>query len=199
MDSVAAGAPFGFRPVLVFLGVFNYLIDAYTIYSASVLAANSALRSLFGAAFPLFTSYYSQGCVSHVMSPFVWPLAKCFSGIHWASSIPAFLPLAYVLIPIVFRLHGAGIRKRCRYAAEADAFMQLLAQSNQREARREEPVIEEPNAEVKAAAFDVESNGKTASLCSVPSAVDMSRKASRASRLSGRSLGLTATQYEEDP
>jgi hypothetical protein len=27
----------------------NYLIDSYTVYAASVLAANSVLRSLFGA------------------------------------------------------------------------------------------------------------------------------------------------------
>jgi hypothetical protein len=54
--SIAAGAPFGFGMILVFLGVMNYLIDAYTIYAASALAANSVLRSLFGMAFPLFTS-----------------------------------------------------------------------------------------------------------------------------------------------
>jgi hypothetical protein len=42
--------------VLVFLGVMNYLIDAYTIFAASVLAASSVLRSCFGAAFPLFTT-----------------------------------------------------------------------------------------------------------------------------------------------
>lgn len=34
----------------------NYLIDSYVIYAASALAANSVLRSLFGAAFPLFTT-----------------------------------------------------------------------------------------------------------------------------------------------
>lgn len=53
--SIIAGAPFGFGTVLIFLGVMNYLIDTYTIYAASVLAANSVLRSLFGAAFPLFS------------------------------------------------------------------------------------------------------------------------------------------------
>lgn len=42
--------------VLIFLGIMNYLIDSYTIFAASVLAANSVLRSLFGAAFPLFTT-----------------------------------------------------------------------------------------------------------------------------------------------
>ena len=54
--SIIGTAPFGFGMVLVFLSLMNYLIDAYTIYAASVLAANSVLRSLFGAAFPLFTS-----------------------------------------------------------------------------------------------------------------------------------------------
>jgi MFS family permease len=54
--SIIATAPFGFGMVLVFLGTLNYLIDAYVIYAASVLAANSVLRSLFGASFPLFTT-----------------------------------------------------------------------------------------------------------------------------------------------
>ncbi len=51
MASIAAGVPFGFGMVLVFLALMNYLIDAYLMYAASVLAANSVLRSLFGAAF----------------------------------------------------------------------------------------------------------------------------------------------------
>jgi hypothetical protein len=56
MASIAAGVPFGFGMVLVFLSIMNYLIDAYTIYAASVLAANSVIRSIFGAVFPLFTT-----------------------------------------------------------------------------------------------------------------------------------------------
>lgn len=55
--SIIGTAPFGFGMILVFLGIMNYLIDSYTIYAASVLAANSVLRSLFGAIFPLFTTY----------------------------------------------------------------------------------------------------------------------------------------------
>jgi hypothetical protein len=51
MASIAAGVPFGFGMLLVFLPLMNYLIDAYLMYAASVLAANSVLRSLFGAAF----------------------------------------------------------------------------------------------------------------------------------------------------
>ncbi|KAI9807024.1 MAG: hypothetical protein M1825_005741 [Sarcosagium campestre] len=107
--SVAAGAPFGFGMVLVFLSIFNYLIDAYTIYAASVLAANSVLRSLFGAVFPLFTTYMYDGL-----------------GIHWASSVPAFLALACVPFPFLFYKYGAAIRSRCKFAAEAEAFMMKM-------------------------------------------------------------------------
>jgi hypothetical protein len=60
--SIAAQIPFGFGFVLVYISVQNYLVDAYTIYSASVLAANAMLRSVFGATFPLFTGV-SYSCM----------------------------------------------------------------------------------------------------------------------------------------
>ncbi|KAH7316912.1 bicyclomycin resistance protein [Stachybotrys elegans] len=41
--SIAAQVPFGFGFVLVYISIQNYLVDAYTIYSASVLAANAML------------------------------------------------------------------------------------------------------------------------------------------------------------
>lgn len=104
--SVAAGVPFGFGMVLVFLGLLNYLIDAYTIFAASVLAASSVLRSCFGAAFPLFTTQMYVRL-----------------GIHWASSIPAFLALACIPFPFLFYKYGGRIRMHCKYATEADTFM----------------------------------------------------------------------------
>ncbi|KAF2630983.1 MFS general substrate transporter [Macroventuria anomochaeta] len=110
--SIMAGAPFGFGMVLVFLSIMNYLIDAYLIYAASVLAANSVLRSLFGAAFPLFTSYMYADL-----------------GIHWASSIPAFLALACIPFPFLFYRYGAAIRSRCKFAAEAAAFLEKMQQT----------------------------------------------------------------------
>jgi hypothetical protein len=45
------------------------------------------------------------------------------TGIHWASSIPAFLALACVPFPFLFYKYGSAIRMRCKYAAEADEFM----------------------------------------------------------------------------
>jgi multidrug resistance protein len=101
--SIIASAPFGFGMVVVFVAIFSYLIDAYTIYAASALAANSIIRSVFGAAFPLFTTQMFDRL-----------------GIHWASCIPAFLSLACVPFPFLFYKYGARIRKRCKYAAEAE-------------------------------------------------------------------------------
>lgn len=66
------------------------------------MAANSALRSLFGAAFPLFTRQMYHNL-----------------GNHWASSIPAFLALACVPFPFLFFKYGQQIRLKCEYAAEA--------------------------------------------------------------------------------
>lgn len=112
---VIACVPFGAGMVLVFLPCVNYLIDGYTIYAASVLAANSVLRSLFGAAFPLFTDQMYKKL-----------------GIHWASSLPAFLALACTPMPFVFYKYGESIRMKCKYAARAHETMEQLRLSRQR-------------------------------------------------------------------
>lgn len=107
--SIIATAPFGFGMVIVFLSCMNYLIDAYTIYAASVLAANSVLRSLFGAAFPLFTTQMYATL-----------------GIHWASSVPAFLALACLPFPFLFYKYGEKIRLSCKYAKQAHEAMEQM-------------------------------------------------------------------------
>ncbi|KAL7937629.1 MFS general substrate transporter [Trichoderma chlorosporum] len=99
--------------VLVFLSLMNYLVDAYVIFAASALAGSSVLRSLFGAAFPLFTTYMYENL-----------------GIHWASSIPAFLALACVPFPFLFWKYGDKIRARCQYAAEAAAVLARIRAKN---------------------------------------------------------------------
>ncbi|PSN67655.1 MFS general substrate transporter [Corynespora cassiicola Philippines] len=109
--SIAAGLPFGFGLVLVFLSVMNYLIDSYTIFTASALAANSVLRSLFGAAFPLFTRHMYKNL-----------------GVNWATTVVAFLSLACVPFPFLFYYYGAHFRSRCKFSAESEAFMQKMMQ-----------------------------------------------------------------------
>ncbi|KAF7880955.1 uncharacterized protein EAF02_006846 [Botrytis sinoallii] len=129
--SIIGTAPFGCGMVLVFLSVMNYLIDAYVLYAASVLAASSVLRSLFGTAFPLFTSYMYQNL-----------------GIHWASSIPAFLALACVPFPFLFYKYGASIRMKCKFAAEAARVLAEIrgASSNEDEAEQTIEDMEEREA-----------------------------------------------------
>ncbi|UPK95480.1 hypothetical protein LCI18_006415 [Fusarium solani-melongenae] len=100
---------FGLGLVLVFLSLLNYLIDSYVVFAASVLAANSVLRSLFGAAFPLFTPHMYENL-----------------GVHWASSVPAFLALACVPFPFLFYKYGGRIRLKCKYASEAVQILQKM-------------------------------------------------------------------------
>ena len=111
--SIMAGASFGFGMAVVFLSTTNYLVDSYLIYAALVLAANSMLRLLFGAAFPLFTSYMYANL-----------------GLHWASSIPAFLALACVPFSFLFDRYGAALRKRCKFAAEAAVLLEKMQQTS---------------------------------------------------------------------
>ena len=47
-------------------------------------------------------------------------------GIHWASSIPAFLALACVPFPFLFYKYGPTIRRKCKYAREAAETMEKL-------------------------------------------------------------------------
>lgn len=107
--SIILSAPFGFGSVLVILPMVNYLIDSYTIYAASVLAAAAIFRSIVGAVFPLFTvQMYDR------------------LGIHWATSVPAFLTLVCMPFPFVMYRHGSALRMRCRYAAEAVEMMKQM-------------------------------------------------------------------------
>lgn len=104
MVSISAGAFFGFGLVLVFFGVTTYLVDSYTVYAASVLAGSAVLRAVLAAVFPLFTGIMYDRL-----------------GLHWASSIPGFLALAWVPFPFVLYRYGHLIRTRSRFAAKAKA------------------------------------------------------------------------------
>lgn len=75
---------FSFGTFLLFNSVLNYLPDAYPEYAASVLAGNDFMRSSFGAGFPLFAAaMYNR------------------LGVDWASSLLAFLSIAFIPIPFV--------------------------------------------------------------------------------------------------
>ncbi|KAJ5877644.1 Major facilitator superfamily domain general substrate transporter [Penicillium solitum] len=107
--SIILSAPFGFGCVLVILPIMNYLIDTYTIYAASVLAAAAIFRSVVGAVFPLFTTQMYHNL-----------------GIHWASSIPAFMTLVCMPFPLIMYRYGAVVRMKCKYSFEAADMMKKM-------------------------------------------------------------------------
>ncbi|KAM0263175.1 hypothetical protein ACHAQJ_001330 [Trichoderma viride] len=83
---------------MVFLQAFNYIIDAYLMFAASALAANTFLRSLFGAIFPLFATYMFDGM-----------------GIQWAMTLLGCIATLLVPVPVIFYFKGAQIRKMSKY------------------------------------------------------------------------------------
>ncbi|KAL2432885.1 Efflux pump FUB11 [Exophiala dermatitidis] len=106
---VVGGMLFSCGLVMVFISLIGYLVDSYVIYAASVLAANSVLRSLFATAFPLFTTQMYSSL-----------------GDQWASSIPAFLALGCLPFPFLFHKYGRRIRTKCKYASEAAKMLKMV-------------------------------------------------------------------------
>ncbi|KAH8124981.1 hypothetical protein FP744_10004927 [Trichoderma asperellum] len=83
---------------MVFLQAFNYIIDAYLMIAASALAANTFLRSAFGAIFPLFATYMFKGL-----------------GIQWAMTLLGCVAVVLAPVPVIFYFKGAQIRKNSKY------------------------------------------------------------------------------------
>ncbi|TIA26186.1 hypothetical protein D6C81_01022 [Aureobasidium pullulans] len=83
----------------IFLQCLNYLIDSYLMFAASAIAANTFLRSLCGAGFPLFATYMIEGM-----------------GIQWAGTLLGLFAFCLVPLPIWFYLRGAQIRSKSSFA-----------------------------------------------------------------------------------
>lgn len=89
----------GFGLLSIFLQSLNYLVDAYLMFAASAIAANTLLRSLFGAIFPLFAIYMIDGM-----------------GVQWAGTLLGCVAALLVPVPIWFYLRGAKIREKSKFA-----------------------------------------------------------------------------------
>jgi hypothetical protein len=77
----------------------TYLVDAFTIYSASVIAANTVMRSLLGALLPL-----------------AGPSMYKALGLGWGNSLLGFIALAMLPLPYIFWKYGERIRTNPRFA-----------------------------------------------------------------------------------
>lgn len=88
----------GVGMIAVFLCISTYLVDAYNRYAASAMAANTVLRSIFGALFPLFgLNMYNT------------------LGLGWGNSLLAFVSLAICPIPFLFYWYGERVRTNPRF------------------------------------------------------------------------------------
>ncbi|VEU23572.1 DEKNAAC104483 [Brettanomyces naardenensis] len=83
----------------IFQNSLNYLIDSFPKYSASVIAANTFLRSVFAASFPLFGKQLYVNL-----------------GVGWGSSVIGFIALFMIPIPVFFYKYGRKIRAKNPYA-----------------------------------------------------------------------------------
>ena len=75
------------------MAVSTYLVDAYTVYAASALAANTVLRSLVGALLPLAGNEMYQTL-----------------GLGWGNSLLGFIAMVLAPLPIFFYIYGERIR-----------------------------------------------------------------------------------------
>ncbi|KAF1944580.1 major facilitator superfamily [Clathrospora elynae] len=97
-----SGLLIGFGLLSIFLQSLNYLVDAYLMFAASAIAANTFLRSLCGAAFPLFARQMFEGM-----------------GIQWAATLLGCIAALLVPVPIWFFYRGAQLREKSTYAPTA--------------------------------------------------------------------------------
>lgn len=116
ISGIIAGVPFGLGLVPLFLGITSYLTDCYGKYSASALAANAVLRSLFGAAFPLFSRQMYERL-----------------GTAWATSLLGFLALSMTPLPWVFYRFGPNLRALSKYHLQT---MQAEQEANEKAPNR---------------------------------------------------------------
>lgn len=77
-----------------YMSIQAYLVDAYTIYAASALAATTILRSVMAALIPLAA-----------------PKMFATLGLGWGSSLLAFLAAACIPIPSLLMRFGERMRK----------------------------------------------------------------------------------------
>lgn len=85
----------GIGIITAFMCIQTYLIDAFTIYAASAIAANTVLRSIFGAFLPL------AGLDMYAAL-----------GLGWGNSLLGFVALALIPIPALFYIYGERIRNK---------------------------------------------------------------------------------------
>lgn len=84
----------GIGNIAVFMCITSYLVDAFTIFAASALAANTVVRSIMGALLPLA----GQDMYAAL-------------GLGWGNSLLGFIAVACIPVPWALMKYGEKLRK----------------------------------------------------------------------------------------
>lgn len=91
----------GLGNLTAMMTIQTYLVDAFTIHAASAIAANTVLRSVFGAVLPLSgLSMYDA------------------MGLGWGNSLLGFISVAFIPVPVLFRYYGERIRTNPKFQVQ---------------------------------------------------------------------------------
>ena len=96
---IISGIPFGFSLVAIYISANSYLVDTYSQYGASAMAAKTFARSMAGESVPLWINYMYNTL-----------------GNRWAGALLCFISIAMMPIGFVFWFYGAQIRAKGRMA-----------------------------------------------------------------------------------
>lgn len=92
---IMATAIVGLGNLMAFMCISTYLIDAFSVYAASALVANTVIRSVMGAVLPLCgQKMYAQ------------------LGLGWGSTLLALVAFVMLPVPVVINRYGERLRKK---------------------------------------------------------------------------------------
>ncbi|GLB41314.1 putative major facilitator superfamily protein [Lyophyllum shimeji] len=97
----ASGFVFGVAMIIIYISANTYIVDSFSSYAASALAAKTLMRSLVGATVPLFVTQMFHGM-----------------GFQYAGLLLALVGCAIGPIPFVFYRYGGQIRTRSNMATK---------------------------------------------------------------------------------
>jgi DHA1 family multidrug resistance protein-like MFS transporter len=88
--------------VTIFQAALNYIVDTFTLYSASAVAANTFLRAIFAGALPL--------CIGPMYHNI---------GVGWSSTVFGCFAALLIPVPFVFFFCGKKIRLRGEWSKQS--------------------------------------------------------------------------------
>jgi multidrug resistance protein len=98
---IIATSLIGLGNLTAMMTIQTYLVDAFTVHAASAIAANTVLRSVFGAVLPL-----SGLSMYDVL------------GLGWGNSLLGFISLAFIPVPLFFKYYGERIRTNPKFQVQ---------------------------------------------------------------------------------